>query len=277
MSFMLSSRFALCFLLLLNTLLLGACNSGYQKLLKSSDVSKKYEAAVQYYEKGDYFKAGTLLEDLLPLLKGRPESEKAQFYFANTNFQQRNYTLAAYYFKSFYETYPSSQYAEEAMFLHAKSQFRDSPEYELEQTNTILALESIQEFLNRYPESTFRPEAENMSQDLQKRVENKAFQAARLYQQLRYYQAAVVALGEFQQQFPASSFNEQAAYLKLESQYNLAKESVESKQRERYLEAIAFYQQFIDIYPKSGYLKTAESMYDNARAAVAKIKETAAN
>ena len=140
----------------------------------------------------------------------------------------------------------------------------------------MLALESIQEFLNRYSESTFRPEAENMSQDLQKRIDNKAFQSARLYQQLRYYQAAVVALGEFQQQFPASSFNEEAAYLKLESQYNLAKESVEEKQRERYLEAIAFYQQFIDTYPKSGYLKTAESMYDNARAAVAKMKETAA-
>jgi len=272
MSSMLSIRPVLCFVLLLSTLLFGACNSGYQKLLKSSDVNKKYEAAVQYYEKGDYFKAGTLLEDLLPLLKGRPESEKAQFYFANTNFQQRNYTLGAYYFKSFYDTYPNSQYAEEATFLHAKSQFRDSPEYELDQTNTLLALESIQEFLNRYPESTFRPEAENMSQDLQKRVENKAFQSARLYQQLRYYQAAVVALGDFQQQYPASSFNEEAAYLKLESQYNLAKESVETKQRERYLEAVAFYQQFIDIYPQSRYLKTAETMYDNSRDALAKMK-----
>ena len=267
------------FVLLLSTLLLGACN-GYQKLLKSNDVNKKYEAAIQYYEKGDYFKAGTLLEDLLPLLKGRPEAEKAQFYFANTNFRQRNYTLSSHYFKSFADTYPNSQYAEEATFLQAKSLFRDSPEWELDQTNTYSALETIQEFLNRYPASNFRPEAENMSQELQKKLENKAYQGAKLYYNLRYYQSAVVALTTFQQQFPASAFNEEADFLKVSAQYNLARESVPEKQRERYLEVLAFYQHFIDTYPRSQHLKEAERMYTDAGAQAAKLKPaepTAAN
>ncbi len=261
------------FVLLLSTLLLGAC-TGYQKLLKSSDVNKKYEAAIKYYDAGDYFKAGTLLEDLLPLLKGRPEAEKAQFYFANTNFRQRNYTLGAYYFKSFADTYPNSQYAEEATFLQAKSLFRDSPEWELDQTNTYSALETIQEFLNRYPSSTFRPEAENMSQELQKKLELKAYQGAKLYYNLRYYQSAVVALGGFQQQFPASAFNEEADFLKVSAQYDLARESVEEKQRERYLEVQAFYQHFIDTYPQSKRLKDAERMYTDAQAQAAKLKPT---
>ena len=173
--------------------------------------------------------------------KGRPEAEKAQFYFANTNFQQRNYVLSAYYFKQFTETYPNSTYAEEATFMHAKSLFRDSPRFQLDQTNTYTALESIQDFLNRYPESKFRPETESMSQELQKKLENKAFESARLYYQLRYNQAAVVAFTKFQQQFPASGYTEQAAFLKVAAQYDWAKESVEQKQRERYLEAIAFY------------------------------------
>jgi outer membrane protein assembly factor BamD len=259
------------FVLLLSTLLLGSC-TGYQKLLKSSDVNKKYEAALQYYEKGDYFKAGTLFEELIPLLKGRPEAEKAQFYFANTNFKQRNYTLGAYYFKTFYETYPNSALAEEAMFLHAKSLFRDSPEYQLDQTNTFSALEGIQEFLNRYPESKFRQETEGMSGELQKKLENKGFQSARLYYDLRYYLSAVTAFTTFQQQFPSSGFNEQAAFLKLSAQYDLAKESVAEKQRERYLEAIAFYQSFIDAYPQSKNIKDAERMYDAARAEVDKLK-----
>lgn len=259
------------FVLLLSALLLSGC-SGYQKLLKSSDVNKKYEAAIQYYEKGDFFKAGTLLEDLVPLLKGRPEAEKAQFYFANTNFRQRNYTLSAYYFKSFADTYPNSQYAEEATFLQAKSLFRDSPEWELDQTNTYSALETIQEFLNRYPSSNFRPEAENMSQELQKKLENKAFQGAKLYYNLRYYQSAVVALTGFQQQFPSSAFNEEAAFLKVSAQYDLARESVEEKQRERYLDVVAFYQQFLDTYPQSKNLKNAERMFADAREQVAKLK-----
>ncbi|RPD46856.1 outer membrane protein assembly factor BamD [Hymenobacter sediminis] len=259
------------FVLLLSALLLGSC-TGYQKLLKSTDVNKKYEAAIQYYDKGDYFKAGTLLEELNPLLKGRPEAEKAQFYFANTNFQQRNYTLSAYYFKTFYETYPNSQYAEEAAFMQAKSLFRDSPSFQLDQTNTISALEVIQDFLNRFPESRFRAETEGMSQELQKKLENKAFRAARLYYDLRYYQSAVTAFTGFQQSFPASAYGEQAAFLKFNAQYDMARESVEEKQRERYLEAIAFYQNFIDAFPQSKNLKDAERMYEAARAAVDKLK-----
>ncbi len=269
------SRLTVLFLLV-SSLLLGACSNNYQRLLKSTDVNKKYEAAIAYYEKGDFFRAGTLLEDLIPLLKGRPEAEKAQFYFANTNYKQRNYVLSTFYFKQFMDTYPNSDYAEEAAFLNAKSLFLDSPGFELDQTNTVSALESIQDFLNRYPESKFRPETENMSQELQKKLENKAFESARLYFQLRYNQAAVTALTNFQQQYPASAFAEQAAYLRLNAQYAWAQESVESKQRERYLEAVAFYQQFIDGFPQSKNLKSAQSMYDTSQAEIARLKSVPA-
>lgn len=269
------SRLTVLFLLV-STLLLGACTNGYQRLLKSTDVNKKYEAAVQYYEKGDFFRAGTLLEDLIPLLKGRPEAEKAQFYFANTNYKQRNYVLSAFYFKSFTDTYPNSSYAEEASYLHAKSLFLDSPGFELDQTNTVSALESIQDFLNRFPESKFKPETENMSQALQKKLENKAFESARLYYQLRYNQAAVVALTNFQLQFPASAFAEQAAFLRLTAQYAWAQESIESKQRERFLEAVSFYQQFIDAFPKGKNLKAAQDMYDVSQAQIIKLKTSPA-
>ncbi|MBT2558582.1 outer membrane protein assembly factor BamD [Hymenobacter sp. ISL-91] len=259
------------FVLLLSAVLFSSC-SGYQKLLKSTDVNKKYEAAIQYYEKEDFFKAGTLLEELIPLLRGRPEAEKAQFYFANTNFRQRNYTLAAYYFKTFHDTYPNSEFAQEAYFMQAKSLFKDSPEFQLDQTNTYTAIEVIQEFLNRYPESKFRSEVEGMSQELQKKLENKAFLSAKLYYDLRYYQSAVTALTNFQQQYPASAYGEQAAFLKLSAQFDLATESVAEKQLERYNETLAFYQSFIDTFPQSKQLKDAEKMYDNARAAADKLK-----
>ncbi|AYA37159.1 outer membrane protein assembly factor BamD [Hymenobacter oligotrophus] len=251
--------------LLMSTLLLGACSS-YQKLLKSTDVNKKYTAAIDYYEnKHDYYKAGTLLEPLIPLLKGRPEAEKAEFYFANTNYRQRNYTLSAYYFDQFAATYPASPFAEEAEFMHAKSLFKDSPEFELDQTNTFAALESIQEFLNRRPESKFRSEAEGMSNELQKKLDVKAFESAKLYYSLRYFQSAVVALNGFQQQYPSSPYGEQVAYLKFVSQYELARESVENKQRERYAEAVAYYQAFVDAFPQSKNLKDAEQLYDSAQ------------
>ncbi|RZK22102.1 MAG: outer membrane protein assembly factor BamD [Hymenobacter sp.] len=267
--------------LLASTLSLGAC-TGYQKLLKSTNVNEKYEAAIKYYDKGDFFRAGTLLEEMIPLLKGRPEAEKAQFYFANTNFEQRNYVLAAYYFKQFTDTYPNSSYTEQASFLHAKALFRDSPGFELDQTNTVSALEVIQDFLNRYPTSEYRTETESMSQELQKKLENKAFQSAKLYYALRYNQAAVTALGNFNQQYPASVYSEQADFLRLTAQYAWAKESIESKQRERFVDAVSYYQHFIDTYPQSKNLHAAQTMFDDSRAQIELLKKlpvepTAAN
>ncbi len=40
---------------------LGSC-SNYQKLLKSTDNDAKYEAAMDYYEKGDYTRALQLFD-----------------------------------------------------------------------------------------------------------------------------------------------------------------------------------------------------------------------
>lgn len=258
-------------ILLSSALLLGSC-TGYQKLLKSTNVNEKYEAAIKYYDKGDFFRAGTLLEELIPLLKGRPEAEKAQFYFANTNYKQRNYVLAAYYFKQFVDTYPNSPQVEEAQFLRARSLYRDSPTYELDQTNTVTALETIQDFLNNYPTSQFRADAEGMSQELQKKLENKAFTSAKLYYALRYNQAAVTALGNFNVQYPGSAYAEQADYLRLAAQYAWAKESIESKQKERFTDAVTIYQHFVDTYPQSKSLRAAQNMYDDSRAELKRLE-----
>ena len=115
-----------------------------------------------------------------------------------------------------------------------------------------------------------------MSQELQRKLENKAFQSAKLYYSLRYNQAAVTSLGNFNQQYPASVFAEQADFLRLSAQYAWAKESIESKQRERFLDAVAIYQHFIDTYPQSKNLHAAQSMYDDSRAQLELLKNVPA-
>jgi outer membrane protein assembly factor BamD len=252
----------------------SAC-SDFQKILKSDNVDKKYEAALKYYDKKDYYKAAMLLEELIPLLKGRPESEKAQFYFANSHYNQQDYVLSSYYFRNFYETYPRSEFAEEAMFMHAKSLYRDSPSYELDQTSTFTAIEAIQEYLNRYPQTRHKDEANEMYDDLSSKLEVKAFESARLYHQLRRYQSAVVALTNFTNSYPGSAYSEEASFLRIEAQYNYARESIPERQRDRYYEVIGFYQAFVDKYPQSKYLRTAEGYYTSAQSQLEKLRVSA--
>src|SRR5690606_41839869 len=69
---------------------LAGC-SGYQKLLQSNDIEKKYQAAVKYYEKEDFFRASELLDQVTPLLTGSDKAETALFYQANSHYEQGSY------------------------------------------------------------------------------------------------------------------------------------------------------------------------------------------
>ena len=97
---------------------LGSC-SPFSKLQKSGTDDEKYKAAVQYYKKEDWYRAGLLFEELIPVLKGSTESELAHFYHAYTQFHQQQYLLSATLFKKFYETFARSEYAQEAMYMYA--------------------------------------------------------------------------------------------------------------------------------------------------------------
>jgi len=138
----------LVFLCVLILVFLDSC-SKFRKIQKSEDWKVKYNAALEYYEDEDYFRASALFEEIMPLVRGQQEGELAQFYYAYCNYYQKQYQLASYYFKSFYETYSRSEFAEEAEFMNAYSLYLDSPIYNLDQTSTIEAIQAMQVFINK--------------------------------------------------------------------------------------------------------------------------------
>jgi outer membrane protein assembly factor BamD len=259
-------------------LLLGTAGcSGYQKLLQSNDIEKKYQAAVKYYEKEDYYRASELLDQVTPLLTGSDKAETALFYQAMSHYEQSSYILSETYFRNFYTTYPRSPLAEQAMFMAVKSSYNQSPSYEQDQGPTLIALEGIDEFLLRYPESEYTDEANQMMEELTVKLDRKAFDNARLYHKIRYYKSAVVALDNFQKERPGSPYSEEAAFLKFESQYNYAVESVLDKQEERFFEAVDYYQNFVDVYPDSKYMRNAEQLYSKTIDELERIKKEKSN
>ena len=107
-------------------LVVSSC-SNFRKVEKNPDWRVKYEAAFKYYEKKDFYRASTLFESILPIVRGLPEGEKVQFYLANCQYNQQMYLLSAEQFKTFYETYGRSAFAEEARYMFAYSKFKASP------------------------------------------------------------------------------------------------------------------------------------------------------
>lgn len=255
-------------------LLLATGCSNFQQLLKSNDVSKKYQAALEYYEKEEYYRASQLLDQVTDLMAGTEEAEKARFFRAKAHYMQGNYILSDAYFRSFYTTYPRSPYAEEAMFLQAQSLYQQSPSYEEDQTPTITAIEAYEEFLVRYPESERAGQVNIVLEELYTKLDRKDFNQAQLYYKLRYWRSAAVALNNFLQEHASSPYAEEAAFLRLDAQYRFAQESVPDKQEERYDVALDYFQSFVDMYPESRYKRDAERIFDGVQTALAGIRET---
>lgn len=249
------------FLFLFVIILAVAGCSKFRKIEKSPDWRVKYEAALNYYEKKDYYKSSILFEQVLPIVRGLPEGEKVQFYLAYCQYYDRLYLLASEQFRTFYETYGRSQLAEEARYMYAYSLYASSPGQNLDQTSSIEAMAAMQEFLNRYPNSKFRDKAIEVIFTSQEKLEEKGFNNAYQYYKMRSYKAAIVSLNNFKDNYPDSKYVEEAYYLVVVSEYRLAEQSIYSKQQERYKAVVEHYKEFVDRYPQSKFLKDAEDLY----------------
>jgi len=251
---------------------LGSCKSKYEKLRTSNDNAKKYAEGIKYYNKKDYTKALGLFDELVTRYRGRAEAEDLFYYYAYTNYKLRDYTSARYHFKTFADTYPSSPRAEECRFMSAYCYYLDSPIYSLDQENTTKAIESLQYFINLYPKSDRVAEASKLIQNLRDKLEEKSFANSKLYYTIEDYQAAVIAFGNTLRDYPDTRYAEQIEYLTIGAQYQYAKHSAEVHQEERYNQAIAYAQQFIDKYPNSKYIKDAKDYIKASNSGIAKTK-----
>ena len=249
---MFSNNMKLFFTVVCTTLLFGAC-SPYQKALKGDDVGVKFHFADSLYNAGKYKKGLKLMEQIVPVYRGKPQAEKLMFIYSDTYYQLEDYYLAGYQFERFVVSYPSSQKVEEAAFKSAKSYYQLSPRYSLDQKDTYIALDKLQQFINSYPESEYLKEANSLVAELTNKIEKKRFEIAKQYYYTKSignnYKAAIEAFDNFIIEFPGSEFREKAHYLRFEAAYTLAINSYSYLVQERLEQAKSYYNTYIRYYP----------------------------
>ncbi len=238
------------FLFVVFAIFLGAC-SPYQKMLKSEDVGLKFQYADSLYNAGKYKKALKLMEQIVPSYRGKPQAEKLMYIYADTYYQLGDYYTAAFQFERFATSYPVSEKVGEAAFKGAKSYYHLSPRYSLDQTETYLALEKLQIFINAYPESEFLPEANTLVAELTDKIEKKFFEIASQYHRIADYKAAIKAFDLYILEYPGSTYRMEAFYLRMDSAYKLAIRSLPALVESRLLEAKGYYNSFNRFYSDS--------------------------
>lgn len=246
-------------------MVLSSCNREYQKLLKSSDYSAKYEAGIAYYNEGEYFRAKELLDPLFSVYKGTGKGESVLYYLAHCYLKLEDYLWAGYYFKIYTTTFPIGNYIEDCEYYMAYCFYKESPKYSLDQEYTVEALDAFQVFLSKYPNSDRIPECNRYVDEINTKLETKAFENAKLYYTIMDYKAAIIAMKNMLKKFPTTDFKEDALFLILKSSFLLAENSVESKKEERYENAIDEYFEYIDEFPNGKNSDKAEKMYNQCK------------
>lgn len=245
--------------ILLSVLVLTSCND-FQKAMKSDDIALKFKLGEELYDAGKYKKANRLFEQIVPKYRGKPQAQKLMYMHAMCFYKSEQYYLSGYRFEQFVNSYPKSEKAEEAAFLGAKSYYEESPIYSKEKEETIKAIEKMQLFVNKYPNSEYLAEANKLVKELDFKLEKKAFEIAKQYNHIYDYKASIKSFNNFLLDFPGSTLREDAFYYRFNSEYNLAVLSVKSLKQERIDKALADYNALKKSFPNSKYLEEATDL-----------------
>ena len=248
-------------ILLCSVVLFSSCGE-YQRLVKSTDNDLKFAKAKEYYEKGKYLEACTLLEAVVVPFRGTQKGEEALYLLGSAHYKNRDYISALSYFSGYMRSYPRGDFAEESQFHIGLCYYKDSPEAKLDQVGTRKAITEFDKFLKGFPCSQHVAEVESKRQELNDKLAYKAYLNSRLYYRLGNYQgnnyrSCVISATNALREFPESIYREELSFLILKAKYKQAVESVESKKQDRFHDTIDEYYNFMQEYPESTYKKEA--------------------
>lgn len=258
------------FLLLLITILLMASCSPYNALLKpTTDIEYRYEAAKEYYLNGEYSKAAPLLEGLIRVFKGTLKAEESLFLLGMCYYDSGDFYTASQYFSMYYGSYPRGEYTELARFYSGKALYNGITEPELDQTDTYTAIQELQMFMEYFPTSKYRDEAQKMIFEMHDILVEKDYLSAKLYYELgdymaymgNNYLACIITAQNALKDYPYTSLREDLSILILRAKYKMAMHSVDEKKVDRYRDAIDEYYSFKNEFPMSKYIPEAEEYY----------------
>jgi len=258
-------------IIVLSTLVLAILSgcTGYNKILKASDYNTKYSMAKTYYMEGRYTTCSSILEECVAYQRGTAQAEESMYLLASCYYNLEDYLSASQYYLACFRAFPNSTYSENCLYRSGKSLFLDTPDPRLDPTSTQNAIVQLQRFVETYPESEFREEAEDMIYEMNDRLVEKELGTAELYYNMgnymgNNYRSSIIVAQNALRDYPYTKYREQLSLLVLKSKFQMAQESVLSKRDERYRDAIDEYYAFRNEFPESEHIKEADKMFDIA-------------
>jgi outer membrane protein assembly factor BamD len=250
--------------------LFSSCVGEFTRVCKSTDYDYKYEYAKQLFATRKFNQAIILLQEVVQMKKGSEQAEECLFLLGMAHYNNADFESAAATFRKYHQSYPRGIFAEQASFYVGQSLCESTPEPRLDQTPTLGAISAYQQFLDYYPDSPRRSEAQARLFELQDNLVMKEYLSAQLYYNLggyfgnctnggSNYEACIITAQNALKNYPYSPLREKFSVLIMKSKFELAENSAEEKRLDRYRDAEDECYGFLNEYPESEEAKRAES------------------
>jgi outer membrane protein assembly factor BamD len=131
-------------------------------------------------------------------------------------------------------------------------------------------MSAISEYMLEFPENENMQSCKDMLLELGERLDKKAYEAAKLYYKMEDYLASRVAFRNVLKDDAENMYREDILYYIAMSSYKYAFLSVPAKQKERYMEFVDDYYNFVGELPESHYRKELDAVYARAQKALGK-------
>ena len=230
-------------ILLLAFFALSACKTSQDMAMKSADKDYILKVANEKFEKKKWSDALALYERLSNLVAGTDDAPNVVYNSAYANYYDKNYKLAGHQFKNFAVTFPQDKRAEDASYMSALCFYEGSMDYNLDQTNTELAINELQSFLNAYPNSEKSKNINDLIDELTYKLEFKSYENAKQYYKMADYKAANVTFENVLEDFPSTKLRGKIYEYILKSRYELAVNSIYALKKDRIESALSFTKQ----------------------------------
>ena len=238
-------RYWLSFLLIL--LILISCGSKVKK--EEFDADSYFEYARRLFDRGKYLDAITEFTVITLKFSGNPIVDDAQFFLAESHFKNDEYLIAVAEYQKVINDYPESAYVQECFYKIGLSFYHLSQRPELDQEYTLKSLRQFQIFIEAYPESDLRSEAELRLLELRTKMARKQLLGGNVYRKMGIYDSAVIYYNILLEKYYDTPPAENAMYWK----------GVCLVKMTEYEEALTHFTAFVEKYPKSKLARDAKS------------------
>lgn len=235
-------------IILISTIFLSAgCARFFSE--KSESDGELFRKGERLYKEAKYRKSGRLMEQLIQEYFESEYKAAALFILAETQFLRGKYEEAQFNYDKFIEMHPAHSWAEKALYRSALCSFNKILSADKDQTYTLNAVNKLNAFMVKYPQSRYGEEVQQRIIFARQRLAEQELYVADYFSKTKAYDQAILRYKHLLDKYPDSDSTERAMF-------SLGRIYEKTGQKER---ARRIYRKLINAHPSTELGKKARN------------------